>query len=211
MQGQGQFKPPGVNGHVEPKGGPEPVQGAANFFMGCFMAGLGVLFAAGIVLYLLVRHSAPQWPPPGAPDLPQTLWLSTGLIVLSSATIQFALAAIRRDNVIGLRSGLGFTLVLAVVFMASQLKGWLDMGLGQVDALEAHVRQFVAVFVFLTVLHAVHVVGGVVPLIVCTLRAGRNAYSAHDHQGVTNLVRYWHFLGTVWLILFAVLELTRSK
>lgn len=207
----GRLKPEQLNGHMPPQGEGEPVQGAANFFMGCFMAGLGVLFAAGIVLYLIVRNSAPQWPPPGAPGLPETLLLSTGVIVVSSITIQFALNAIRRDSSLGLLTGLGFTLVLGCVFIASQLTGWREMGLLDMRSLDPPVRQYVAVFIFLTVLHALHVVGGVIPLIVCTAAAGRNVYSAHDHQGVTNLVRYWHFLGAVWLVLFAVLSLAGSK
>ena len=33
------------------------------------LAALSMLFAAGIVLYFVVRHIAPQWPPPGAPEL----------------------------------------------------------------------------------------------------------------------------------------------
>jgi cytochrome c oxidase subunit 3 len=63
----------------------------------------------------------------------------------------------------------------------------------------------------LTVLHALHVLGGVIPLIVCTVRAGQGLYSADEHQGVYSLVRYWHFLGVVWVILFAVLELAQHR
>ena len=53
--------------------------------------------------------------------------------------------------------------------------------------------------------------GGVVPLFVCTLRAEQGGYSADDHQGVVNLARYWHFLGVVWVILFAVIELAQHR
>jgi cytochrome c oxidase subunit 3 len=178
-------------------------------FMGCFFAALGMLFAASILLYLLVRHSAQQWPPAGSPGLPQTLWYSTGIILVSSATIQFALNAIRRGNRRGLASGLGLTLLLAVAFIASQTVGWVQ--LWPTEATLASAKQFEATFMFLTVLHGLHVLGGVIPLAVCTVRAGQGAYTEYEHLGVRNLVQYWHFLGVVWVVLFAVLELARGK
>jgi cytochrome c oxidase subunit 3 len=200
--------PHGVNGHVPRQGDAEPVPGSANLFMTCFLAALSMLFAAGIVLYFVVRYIAPQWPPAGAPELPRTLWLSTGVILLSSVTIQAALSAIRRDNRGGLQAWLIATLVLACVFMASQLSGWHALTAVEMSQ---PVRQFVATFMILTVLHALHVLGGIIPLVVCTVRSGRGLYSADEHQGVFSLVRYWHFLGVVWLILFAVLQLARHK
>jgi cytochrome c oxidase subunit 3 len=202
-------KPPSVNGHVpREEGAAEPVPGAANLFMGCFLAALGMLFLASIVLYLFVRHAAPQWPPAGAPELPRTLWFSTGIILVSSLTIQAALNAIRGDSNRGLRLGLGLTLLLALGFIVSQTLGWLDLWRVEMNQ---PIRQFVATFMILTVLHALHVLGGVIPLVVCTVRAGQGAYGQHNYQGVKNLVHYWHFLGFVWLILFAVLELAHSK
>jgi len=199
---------PSVNGHVPREDGAEPVPGAANMFMGCFLSALGMLFAASILLYFLVRHSAPQWPPVGSPALPQSLWLSTGIILVSSISIQLALAAIVRGNQRGLSMGLGITLLLALGFIASQTVGWIALWPAE---MEQHVKQFVATFMILTVLHGLHVLGGVIPLTVCTVRAQQGAYSRNEYQGVKNLVHYWHFLGVVWLILFAVLELTHSK
>jgi heme/copper-type cytochrome/quinol oxidase subunit 3 len=45
--------------------------------MGLFLASLGVLFAAAIVGYLVVRLKAEHWPPPGMPRLPAGMWLAT--------------------------------------------------------------------------------------------------------------------------------------
>jgi cytochrome c oxidase subunit 3 len=202
-------QPPSVNGHVHrEEHAPEPVPGAANLFMGCFLAALTMLFAASIILYLFVRHGAPQWPPPGAPPLPRSLWFSTGLILVSSITIQAALAGIARDNRRVLSIGLGLTLLLALGFIASQSVGWAAL---YASEMSQPVKQFVATFMILTVLHALHVLGGVIPLVVCTVSAMQQRYSSHNYQGVKNLVHYWHFLGGVWVVLFAVLELTHSK
>ena len=176
--------------------------------MGCFLSALAMLFAASIILYLFVRHGATQWPPPGAPPLPQSLWVSTVLILISSITIQTALAAIRRDNRRGLSIGLGLTLLLALAFMTSQTLGWVSLWKVEMDQ---PIRQFVASFMILTVLHAAHVLGGVIPLVVCTVRAAAGKYTQYEHLGVRNLVTYWHFLGVVWVILFIVLEVAHAK
>ena len=57
----------------------------------------------------------------------------------------------------------------------------------------------------LTGLHAIHVIGGVVSLLVVALRAYRERYSATEYMGVRLVTLYWHFLGAVWLVLVVVL------
>jgi cytochrome c oxidase subunit 3 len=57
-------------------------------------------------------------------------------------------------------------------------------------------------FYMLTVLHAVHVIGGLAALGVTTTRAflGRDVTA-----GVRYCTVYWHFLLVVWLIVFVVM------
>jgi heme/copper-type cytochrome/quinol oxidase subunit 3 len=62
-------------------------------------------------------------------------------------------------------------------------------------------------FYVLTGLHALHVIGGLVPLGITTAHARRGAYTASSHAGVDFIAMYWHFLGAVWLVLFVVLYL----
>ena len=63
-------------------------------------------------------------------------------------------------------------------------------------------------FYLLTGLHALHVVGGLVPLAVTTARAWQGKYTAVAHAGVEHVALYWHFLDVIWLVLFGVLVLT---
>ena len=60
-------------------------------------------------------------------------------------------------------------------------------------------------FYFLTALHAVHVLGGVLPLTVTTVRGALGRYGPDEHTGVHVMALYWHFLDAVWLVLFTVL------
>jgi len=57
----------------------------------------------------------------------------------------------------------------------------------------------------LILLHAAHVLGGVLPLTWATIRAWRGGYDHERHETITYLTMYWHFLDVVWLIMFAVL------
>ena len=68
-----------------------PLQDAGTMGMYLLVAALGMLFAASVVGYLVIRSAHQPWPPPGFPVLPQSLWLSTLCILLCSVTIRRAL------------------------------------------------------------------------------------------------------------------------
>jgi heme/copper-type cytochrome/quinol oxidase subunit 3 len=172
--------------------------------MRLLIASLAVLFAASITGYIVVRTRAEVWPPAGMPALPSGLWLSTVLIVLSSVTMAWAVAGIRRDRQRPLRLGLLLTFLLGLAFLASQTVNWF--GLVAADV-RPGANLYAFTFFVLTWLHALHVVGGLVPLGLVTARAWRGGYTAGFHPGVEYTAMYWHFLDVVWLVLFAVLYL----
>ncbi|MCZ6542722.1 MAG: cytochrome c oxidase subunit 3, partial [Planctomycetota bacterium] len=62
-------------------------------------------------------------------------------------------------------------------------------------------------FYVLTGVHALHVIGGLIPLAAVTIRSFRNRYSSTDHAAVRYCAMYWHFLDGVWIVLFATLML----
>ena len=75
-------------------------------------------------------------------------------------------------------------------------RAWLDKSL------------YTFCFFTLTGVHALHVLGGFVPLGIVLHRAKRREYSSSRHEGVRFCVQYWHFLAVVWLVLVAVLVTT---
>jgi cytochrome c oxidase subunit 3 len=170
--------------------------------MKLFLASLGVLFAASIVGYLVVRSRSEAWPPPDMPHLPAGLWLSTLILLVSSGTIQFALASIRRDRKTALSAGMSLTLLLGVAFLVTQAINWLRL-------IDAHVtpaaHMFAFTFFMLTGLHAAHVIGGLIALAIVTTKALRRRYADDYHPGVIYCTMYWHFLDAVWLIMFVLI------
>lgn len=170
-----------------------------------FLISLAVLFLASIVAYLAIRMQSEAWPPPGLPPLPRTLILSTALILLGSVTIQTAYACARANRRHALRASLFATLLLGVAFLVSQIISWLQL-LGERTTMHSHL--FGWLFYFLTGLHALHVIGGLLPLAVVTVNAFYDRYSPLRHSAVRFSAMYWHFLGGAWITLYALLALT---
>jgi cytochrome c oxidase subunit III len=188
----------------EEKGPPDPrLTGAAAAGMYLLVLALSMFFAASIVAYLVIRAMHQPWPPPGFPALPRSLWLSTLGIVLSSFTIQGALRAARRNDQRRLCRDLAATLVLGFAFLVLQAFAWIQVFL-QIAQPEG---PYVKLFYVLTGLHAVHVIGGLGPLVAVTHRAFAGRYSTSVHPGVSYSTIYWHFLDAIWCSLFVVIYL----
>ena len=168
-----------------------------------FLLSLSMLFAASIAGYLVVRLRAEVWRPPGMPPLPGGLWLSTALILLSSGTIQWALSSVRRDRTNALRRGMLLTSLLAGGFLVCQIVNWTQLARAEMPPTAKSLYAFT--FYMLTALHAAHVLGGMVPLAITTVKSFLYRYTSTDHAGVLYCAIYWHFLDVVWIILFAVL------
>ncbi len=163
---------------------------------------LSMLFAASLMMYLVIRLRAPVWPPPGMPHLPGTLWISTAIILISSFTMHSAVRAAREDRAQALSMAMLLTTLLGVLFLVSQTVNWFSLVAANLTA-KSNFYGFT--FYLLTGLHAAHVIGGLVPLAVVTIRSWQRRYSAGFHPGVEYVAIYWHFLAVVWVVLFTLL------
>ena len=67
-------------------------------------------------------------------------------------------------------------------------------------------RRFVALFM-LILLHALHVVGGIIYLIMVQVGAVSGLYDHESHAPVKHAAIYWHFLDIVWILMFFTLKL----
>lgn len=173
--------------------------------MRLFLLSLGILFAASVIGYISILILAIRQPV-DIPPLPKGLWLSTLLLLTSSGTIQGALGAARRGAQRRLHRFMLATTALGLGFLAIQVTCWIQwagpmrVSLGETD------RIFVLTgFYVLTGLHAAHVIGGLVPLIIVTARSRTGRYSHGNYGGVLYSAMYWHFLDAVWVVLFVTL------
>jgi cytochrome c oxidase subunit 3 len=174
---------------------------ARRLGMRLFLLSLGILFGACLIGYLVVRFRAEQWPPPGSPELPSGLWLSTAILVVLSMLLVVAGRSSRAGSANAARAQLAAATALGIAFLGAQVSNWMGMAGG--DA-EPRLSLFAFGFWVLTFLHAVHVVGGLIPLMLTTMRIGPGRYSG-DPEPVELVASYWHFLGITWIVIFVVL------
>ena len=181
--------------------------------MWLFLAALAMLFIGGMLAYIIVRITGtasrtnpftgeiiPATAPPlHTIEVPLVLWLSTAAILLSSFSIHRAVENVINERQDRFRQSLIVTLLLAVPFFLAQGAGLATM-LG--TAAQGGSALQYAIF-FLIIVHGLHVVGGLVPLIVVTRNAHASRYDHEYHGPVRRVAMYWHFLDAVWLLMFA--------
>ncbi len=196
-------------------------RGTGTLGMILFLISLAILFVASIVGFLLInyfiRQPYPQTQPDGStlmvtrdiPDLhlPLGLWVSTALILASSATVHRALHNVRLERQAAFRRWIAATLVLAVAFVAVQAPSLAVLLIEHGRLMEKDVALY-GLVAFLVLVHALHVLGGIGPLFVVTLRAYAGRYDHEHYAPVQYVTMYWHFLDVVWVVMFAVFLLT---
>ncbi len=156
------------------------------------------LFALFISAYLM-RMELGDWRPLPDPDL---LWLNTGVLILSSIALQWALIAAKREQVDSMRNALLAGGFFAFVFIGGQLLAWQQL----VDAgYYAHSNPANAFFYLITGLHALHLLGGVVAWGMTTIKVLRGTEVARVRLSVELCAVYWHFLLVLWMILFGLM------
>ena len=175
-----------------------------RFGMWLFLASLAMLFGGSLVGFLVIRSRAPAWPPEGSPGLPAAFWVSTALLAVVSAFLVASERAVDEGRIDRLPRLLTAASATGVAFVLSQIAGWAALA-GASELPQNNLYLF-GVYV-LSFLHVLHVLGGLVPLVWTAVRSRRGHYTADDHEGVTGVAMYWHFLGVVWLGIVAVLAL----
>jgi heme/copper-type cytochrome/quinol oxidase subunit 3 len=188
---------------VSPFEDPSARLSAGRFGMLIFIVSLAMIFAASILAVMVVRFDDDGvWPPAEMPVLPVILLWSTIVLLVSSATQILASRAANRGDGRGLRRWMIVTLALAIAFLGMQAWAWSDL----LDrGLDFSQHLYAWTFYFLTGLHAVHVIGGVIPMCFVTARAVRLGYTREDHRGVAYMAMYWHFLDVAWITLYLTL------
>lgn len=175
---------------------------AVKLGLGVFLAVAGSLFALLVSAYMM-RVGAPTSTIVDGSRLPgpALLWFNTGMLVLSSAALQWAWAEARRGRMDGVRANLLVAAVAALVFVAGQLLVWRQMTQAGYVLASSPANSF---FYLLTGVHGLHVLGGLAVLGRVTARAWRGVATEPVRLGVELCAIYWHFLLLVWLIVFSL-------
>jgi len=166
-----------------------------------FLATVTMLFAAFTSAYV-VRRSGSDW---RHVALPSILWINSGVLLASSIAVEFAQRHGARGRWRASTAAMLSAFVLGLVFLAGQVAAWRQMAAAGVYLPTSPHSSF---FFMLTGAHAVHVVAALAVLgwgAAGTLAGGHDARAWAARMSLCRT--FWHYLGGVWLFLFALVTL----
>ena len=171
------------------------------------LASITMMFTSLSSAYIVRSATANDWFPLAVPRL---LFVSTALILISSATIEIARKKLKGAFQSAYSRYLLLTALLGVGFLASQLIAWRQLA-AQGIYVSSHPHS--SFFYLLTGAHAVHLLGGLLALSFLWLRSQRSinepAGIAKRQAAADAVTIYWHFMDALWIYLFLLLFLWR--
>ncbi len=171
-----------------------------KFGLWLFIVTVVMIFASLTSAYI-VRQAEGNW---FVFELPWQLWVTTGLIAVSSISMHWAYIAAKRDNLESIKIAISITVLLAVLFLVGQLYIW---GL-LVDENVFLVGNPSGSFLYiLSGLHGLHIVSGIIFLIIVLNSTFKYKTHSKNLAQIEMCTTYWHFLGGLWIYLFIFLLL----
>lgn len=161
------------------------------------MASISMMFA-GLTSAYIVRKAQPNW---RVFELPNTFWVSTLVIVLSSISIALSLKAFRAGKLIQSRWLMVLTFILGLGFGLLQYFGFYELyHLPKPVRIEGNPSES---FLFIIWgLHLLHIAGGLVALIFVFFASYRRKMKDNNGVGLAIVANYWHFVDILWIYLF---------
>lgn len=154
-----------------------------------------VMMFAGLTSAFIVKSNQTNWVPV---EIPKVFWISTAVIIISSLTVQMALRSFKQREMNQYRGLIGLTVLLGVAFIVLQWLGFQDLWAQRVTFKGAGAGQFLYVIFGL---HAIHVIGGVIALIVMFIKAFAGSVKLYSSVPVEVAAIYWHFVDVLWIYL----------
>jgi cytochrome c oxidase subunit III len=167
--------------------------------------GLGsiIMMFAGMTSAYIVKRNQADWI---TFEIPVLFWYSTAAILISSVTLYLAGKAFKQREMAKYRQLVTITTILGVLFLVCQTIGFKQLW----DA--GHTLQSTVSYSFLYVivgLHAAHMLGGVIALIVLFSRAFSSKTKNYSYVGVDLVSTYWHFVDVLWIYLLIFLMMIK--
>ena len=165
-----------------------------KFTMWVAIGSMLMLFA-GLTSAYIVKSSQDNWI---GVETPNQFWYSTAVMVLSSITIQMAYRSFKQREMGKYRRLIALTMVLGILFVVLQWSGFQWLWNHDVRFEGAGAGQFLYV---IAGLHALHVIGGIVALIIIAAKAIFGRVKNYSSVPVDIMKTYWHFVDLLWLYL----------
>jgi cytochrome c oxidase subunit 3 len=154
------------------------------------LAGILMFFTAFVSAYIVRQGLGTDWEPIKLPNL---VWYNTLILLASSFSLE--MARTRLKDLPALRSWWLGTATLGTVFLVGQLVVWQKLSAEGVYLASNPSSSF---FYVLTAVHGIHLLGGVLALLILSLKLWGGILASH-HVG--SMALYWHFMDFLWILL----------
>ena len=140
--------------------------------------------------------------------------INTIILLISSTTIAMSITAIRKQNKKFAILLLGLTIILGLAFLVNKYFEWgehfkehIYPG-SSILALRGHGDVlFYGLYFFMTGLHALHIIIGLIFILVITISILRNKINSDNYVLLENSGLYWHLVDLIWIFLFPLFYL----
>lgn len=173
-----------------------------KFALWLFLVTVLMIFAALTSAYL-VRQADGNWL---LFELPGLFYVTTAIILASSATMHWAYVSVKKDNLETAKLAISITTVLGVAFLIGQLMAWSDLVKHSIYLVGNPSGSFVYI---ISGLHGLHIIGGVIFLAIVLVSLFRYKIHSKNPLRIEMCATYWHFLDVLWLYLFVFLLIYR--
>ena len=158
-----------------------------------------LMMFAGLTSAYIVKRSQASWL---MIEIPVMFWYSTATILASSVTVQLALKALKKREMVNYERLLLVTAVLGVLFIVLQVAGFRQFAAQDIRLVGAGSNASYSFLLAISGLHGVHVLGGVVALVVIAIRALNSSTRSYSSVPLEIAATYWHFVDALWIYLF---------
>lgn len=156
-----------------------------------------------IIAVFFIRSQGKLW---GHLDLPVTLWVTTAVLAISSYTLERSRRFLEANEQLAAHKQFIATAALALIFLVGQIVAWIEVLHSGISLKNNSHSWFVFLFV---ALHGLHILLGLGAISVLAYRTreqvGGRRYQAQSRALCLGTSIFWHYLGFLWLVLFALL------
>jgi Heme/copper-type cytochrome/quinol oxidase, subunit 3 len=200
-RGRGNFNelPPGYGGDGDGKYPPERTPPPEGYRMGIWLAlaSVSMMFLALTSAYVFNSAHLPPL------EFPSIFIVSTFIVIASSACIEIARRSLRGRREHRFELWWKVTMGLGISFLVAQMCAWFQLVRNGFYVNTNRHSGFAYIF---TVLHAVHLLGGIAALSFVYLKSRRGLWTAvRRRSSVDATAIYWHFLTGLWIYILLIL------
>jgi len=188
---------------------------AAKIGMWLFIFTEILLFGGLFIVYSVYRYRNPEAFHLAHEELSIPIgFINTVILLVSSATVAIAISAIQKNDRKMTMILLGITLLLAFTFLVNKYFEWgakfehqMYPGSDLMKNLSHGDTLFFSLYFFMTGLHAVHIIVGMILLIVSLVRVKLGTIRSNQYAMLENSGLYWHLVDLIWIFLFPLFYL----